>query len=60
MLPVRYELGSYTQKTAFFMITAVKTSNVAIKSAFHPEDIVCVEGTTTRQHCYVEKSLAIK
>jgi hypothetical protein len=26
--PVRYELGFYTEKTAFFIVTAVKTSNL--------------------------------
>jgi hypothetical protein len=26
--PVKYELGFYFQKTAFFIVTAVKTSNL--------------------------------
>jgi hypothetical protein len=26
--PVRYELGFYTQKTVFFIVTAVKTSDL--------------------------------
>jgi hypothetical protein len=29
MFPVRYELGLIFQKTAFFIVTAVKTSNLA-------------------------------
>jgi hypothetical protein len=28
MFPARYELGFYAQKMAFFLVTAVKTSNL--------------------------------
>jgi hypothetical protein len=28
MFPVRYDLGFISQKTAFFIVTAVKTSNL--------------------------------
>jgi hypothetical protein len=28
MYPVRYELGFVSQKTAYFIVTAVKTSNL--------------------------------
>jgi hypothetical protein len=29
MSPVRFELGFYIQKTAFFIVTALKSSNLA-------------------------------
>jgi hypothetical protein len=32
--PVRYELGFISQKTAFFIVTAVKTSNLTRKDLF--------------------------
>jgi hypothetical protein len=32
--PVRYELGFLSQKTAFFIVTAVKTSNLTLDSLF--------------------------
>jgi hypothetical protein len=44
MSPVSYELGFISQKTAFFIVTAVKTSNLTYNSppGLSSGDLICL------------------
>jgi hypothetical protein len=40
--PVKYELGFLSQKTTFFIVTAVKTSSLTTTSNFVPNILIVI------------------